>query len=157
MSTLKETVNDFLDQKRIAVVGVSRSGDAAANTVYKKLRDAGYQVFPVNPKADQVEGDPCYANVNAIPDGVDGVVIATHPKVTDQIVQECAAAGISRIWMHRSFGEGSVSPEAVDFCRTNNLTVIPGGCPMMFCEPVDFGHKCMRWVLNLTGGLPKQV
>ena len=157
MSTLKETVNDFLAQKRIAVAGVSRKGDAAANLIYKKLRDAGYQTFPINPNAKEVEGDSCYANVNAIPKGVDGVVIATHSQVTDQIVRECGEAGITRIWMHRSFGEGSVSPEAVAYCRENNITVIPGGCPLMFCEPVDFGHNCMRWILNLTGGLPKQV
>lgn len=157
MSTMKETVNNFLAQERIAVVGVSRSGDAAANAIYKKLRETGYQVFPVNPNAQEIEGDTCYANVGSIPDGVDGVVIATQPQVTDQIVRECAAAGISKVWMHRSFGEGSVSPEAVDYCRTHNITVIPGGCPMMFCEPVDMGHKCIRWILNLTGGLPKQA
>ena len=157
MSTLNETVSDFLAQKRIAVVGVSRGEGAAANAIYKKLREAGYQVFPVNPNAKEIEGDPCYANVSSIPEGVDGVVIATQPKVTDQIVRECAEAGISRVWMHRSFGGGSVSPDAVDYCRANNITVIPGGCPMMFCEPVDTGHKCIRWILNLTGGLPKQV
>ena len=157
MSTLKESVDDFLAQERIAVAGVSRSGDAAANLIYKKLRDAGFQVFPVNPNAEEVEGDTCYANISSIPQGVDGVVIATQPQVTDQIVRECADAGVSRIWMHRSFGTGSVSDEAVNYCREKNITVIPGGCPMMFCEPVDFGHKCMRWILNLTGGLPKQA
>jgi hypothetical protein len=157
MSTLTEAVNDFLAQKRIAVVGVSRSGEAAANAIYKKLREAGYQVFPVNPNADEVEGDHCYASVLSIPGGVDGAVIATHPAVTELIVRECAKAGVDRVWLHRSFGEGSVSPEAVAYCRKQNLTIIPGGCPMMFCEPVDFGHKCMRWVLNLSRGLPKQV
>lgn len=157
MSTFNEVVSDFLAQKRIAVVGVSRSGDQAANSVYKKLRDAGYQVFPVNPKAKEIEGDPCYADLKSIPGGVDGVVIATRPQVTDQIVRECAEANISRVWMHRSFGEGSVSSEAVNFCRENNITIIPGGCPLMFCEPIDFGHKCIRWILNMTGGLPKKV
>jgi predicted CoA-binding protein len=153
---MQEAVNDFLAQERIAVMGVSRSG-GAANSVYLKLRDAGYQVFPVNPNTTEVEGSPCYANIEAIPGDIDGVVIATRPEVTDQIVRECAAAGITRIWMHRSFGQGSVSAEAVDFCRKNNIEIIPGGCPLMFCEPVDFGHKCIRWLLNLTGGLPKQI
>ena len=157
MSTLPETVSDFLAQKRIAVVGVSRGGDSPANLIYRKLRDTGHQVFPVNPNATEVEGVPCYGNVALIPDGVDGAVIATQPSVTEQVVRECARAGIARVWLHRSFGQGSVSPAAVDFCRENNITVIAGGCPMMFCEPVDFGHKCMRWILNLSGGLPKQV
>ncbi len=86
---------------------------------------------------------------------IDGVVISTRPEVTGQIVQECAEVGVSRVWMHRSFGQGSVSDEATKFCQDHNITVIPGGCPMMFCEPVDFGHKCMRWFLGLTGGLPR--
>lgn len=157
MPTLEETVGDFLAQKRIAVAGVSRRGREAANLIYRKLRSRGYLVFAINPNSEEVEGDICYPDLKSIPGGVDGIVIATHPKVTDQIVRECAELGISRMWIHRSFGNGSVSEAAVDFCRENNLTVIPGGCPMMYCEPVDIGHKCMRWVLNLTGGLPKQV
>lgn len=157
MSTLQETVSDFLAQKRIAVAGVSRSGDSVANGIYRKLRDAGYQVFAVNPHATEIEGDRCYTGISAIPEQVDGVVIATTPQVTSQVVRDCAAAGVPRVWLHRSFGEGSVSSEAVDFCRKHDITVIPGGCPMMFCEPVDVAHKCIRWVLNLTGGLPKPV
>ena len=157
MPTLKAAVEDFLNQKRIAVAGVSRSGDQAANLIYRKLRHAGYQVFPVNPSAETLEGDRCYPNLQSIPGGVDAVVVATHPEVTDQIVRQCAEIGISRVWMHRSFGDGSVSETAVRFAREHNLSVIPGGCPMMFCEPVDFGHKCMRWVLTLTGGIPKTV
>ncbi len=157
MRTLKEAVDDFLAQKRIAVAGVSRSGGGAANTVYRKLRIAGYQVFAVNPNADQVEGDTCYPDLKAIPGGVDAAVLATHPKVTDELARECAEAGISRVWIHRSFGEGSVSETAISVCRENNIDVIPGGCPMMFCAPVDLGHRCMRWILNLTGGLPKRV
>ncbi len=157
MPTLKESVDDFLAQKRIAVVGVSRSGRQAANTVYRKLRGAGYQVFAVNPNADEVEGDTCFPNLTSIPGSVEAVVIAATPEVTESVVRDCAEQGISRVWMHRSFGTGSVSQAAVDFCRDNNITVIPGGCPMMFCAPVDFGHRCMRWVLSLTGGLPKQA
>lgn len=157
MSTLIEAVEDFLAQKRIAVAGVSRSGQDAANGIYRKLRDAGYEVYPTNPNADEVEGVKCYPDLKSIPGGVDGVVISTHPQITDQVVGECVELGIPRVWMHRSFGEGSVSETAVAFCRENGITVIPGGCPLMFCDPVDFGHKCMRWFLNLTGGLPKKV
>jgi len=159
MSNLNEAAADFLAQKRIAVAGVSRTGQDAANGIYVKLRDSGYQVFPINPNAGEVEGDPCYPNLKSIPDGVDGVVIVTRPEVTEQIVHECAELGISRVWMHQGmpFLGSSVSENAVQFCREHNITVIPGGCPMMFCQPVDFGHKCIRWWLGLTGKLPKQV
>lgn len=151
MLTLQEAAQEFLAQKRIAVAGVSRQGDTAANVVYKKLRSAGYEVFPVNPNAAEVEGDRCYPNLAAIPGGVEGVVIATAPGVAAQLVQECSVLGIKRLWMHRSFGQGSVDDEAVRLCRELGLAVIPGSCPMMFCQPVDVGHKCLRWFLQVSG------
>jgi predicted CoA-binding protein len=155
MSGLDEAVSDFLDQRTIAVAGVSRSGNEAANVVYRKLRGARYDVFPVNPAAEEVEGDACYPNLDSIPSGVDAVFIATHPSVTIEVVRECVELGIERVWIHRSFGRGSVSDEAVEFGRAHGLSVIPGSCPMMHLDPVDVGHRCMRWVLRLTGGLPR--
>lgn len=156
MPTLQDSVRDFLNQERIAVAGVSRAdGAQAANIVYRKLRSAGYKVFPVNPNATEVEGDTCYPDLAAVPHGVDALVIATPPAATDQLVRECAALGVSRVWMHRSFGAGSVSDSAVRYCREHNIAVIPGACPMMYCKPVDVGHKCMLWMLRLSGGLPK--
>ncbi len=148
-------IKDFLAQKRIAVAGVSRSEKEAANLIYRKLRDSGYEVFAENPKAEQVEGDPCFPDLRSIPGSVDSVVISTPPDVAEEIAEECAEVGVSRVWMHRSFGTGSVSEAATRYCEEKGITVIAGGCPMMFCEPVDFGHKCMRWWLGLTGRLPK--
>lgn len=157
MQAMKSAVTEFLTQRRIAVAGVSRRKTEAANIVYRKLRDSGYDVFPVNPNTEEVEGDRCFPDLRSIPGGVEAVVIATHPRVTEQVVRDCAELGISQVWLHRSFGQGSVSDEAVSFCRENGIAVIPAGCPMMYCEPVDLGHRCMRWVLNLTGGLPKEI
>jgi predicted CoA-binding protein len=149
-------IQDFLAQKRIAVAGVSRNPQGAvANLIYRKLRETGHEVFPVNPNATMVEGEQCYPNLRAIPQPVDGVVIATRPEVAEQLVHECADLGVSRVWMHRSFGDGSVSETAAKFCQEHRITVIPGGCPMMFCQPVDFGHRCMRWILSLAGKIPK--
>ncbi|RMF00816.1 MAG: CoA-binding protein [Chloroflexi bacterium] len=156
MPTLEQLVDDFLAQERIAVAGVSRSSGEAANAIYKKLRKNGYRVYPLNPNADTVEGDTCYANLQALPEPVDGVVIATHPAATDQVVRDCALAGVSRVWMHRSLGQGSASDAAVEFCRQQGISVIPGGCPMMFCRP-DIAHKCLRWFLSATGKLPKEL
>jgi predicted CoA-binding protein len=156
MSRLNAMVEDFLAQKRIAVAGVSHTdASQAANMIYRKLRGAGYQVFALNPSAQEVEGDTCYPDLKAVPEKVDGIVISTPPEAADKIVQQCAEVGVSRVWLHRSFGTGSLSPTAVKFCEEKGISVIAGGCPMMFCEPVDFGHKCMRWMLRLTGGLPK--
>lgn len=159
MATLKEAAEEFLAQKRIAVTGVSRNSksDHGSNVVYKRLRDRGYEVFPVNPNADTVEGDPCFQDLKSIPDGVDGVVIGTRPELAESTMQECAELGISRVWMHRSFGEGSVSDEATDYGRGQGITVIDGGCPCMFGPTADFGHKMMKGFISLTGGLPKKI
>lgn len=157
MSTLNEKVSDFLAQERIAVAGVSRNREDAANLIYRKLKGAGYRVFPVNPNAETFEGDPCYPDLASIPDGVDGVVIVTQPAVTEAIVRECSEVGVSRVWMHQSMAMlgSSVSEAAVEHCRQNGISVIAGACPMMYCAPVDFGHTCMRWMLRLGGRLPK--
>jgi predicted CoA-binding protein len=153
MTTFNTMAQDFLAQERIAVAGVSRTPQNTANLIYRKLRDTGHQVFAVNPNAENVEGDACYPDLKAIPDGVDGVVIVTRPELTEQIVHDCADAGINRVWMHNStFAPSSFSDTAAQFCHQNGITVIEGGCPMMFLE---FGHKCMRWVLGMMGRLPK--
>ncbi|MEQ8676211.1 MAG: CoA-binding protein [Aggregatilineales bacterium] len=154
MSNLRVRADEFLSQKRIAVAGVSRTEQDSANIIYKKLRDTGYQVFAINPNAEEVEGDPCYPTIGSIPDGIENVVIVTTPEVTDSVVRDCADAGVKRVWMHRSLGN-SVSDDAVEFCRQHGIQVLDGGCPMMFCEPVDFGHKCLRTVMGWAGRLPK--
>ncbi len=159
MLSMQEAANDFLAQKRIAVVGVSRDGKHAANLIYRKLRSEGHQVFAVNPNATTLEGDPAFTDLKSIPEKPDAVVIATKPQITNQIVQQCAELDIRLVWMHNgmhSMGT-SASPEAVEFCREHGITAIPGGCPMMYGNQVDFGHQFMRWMQNLTGGLPKQV
>lgn len=156
MAALKELVKDFLSQKRIAVAGVSgRNHNAPGNLIYRKLRDSGYEVYALNPNAAVAENDRCYPDLKALPQPVDAVVITTAPETAQDLVQDCAEAGVSRVWLHRSFGQGSVSSEAVAFCRGHQMSVIAGGCPMMFCQPPDWGHRCMRWVLTLSGGLPK--
>jgi predicted CoA-binding protein len=151
MSTLPEAAREFLSHRRIAVAGVSRKGDVAANAIYVKLRKEGYEVFAVNPNGETLEGDRAWPSLASIPGGVDGVVIATHPSVASKLVRDCAALGVKRVWMHRAIGGGSANEEAIALARELGLAVIPGSCPMMFCEPVDIAHKCMRWVFKATG------
>jgi len=156
-STLDSKVHDFLAQKRIAVAGVSRDNTAhpTGNLIYRRLKKTGHEVFPVNPHMQNFDGDLCYSNLQSIPGGVDGVVIVTRPDVTARIVRDCNDANVRRVWMHRSVGKGSsVSPEAVEYCRQHEISVIDGACPMMYGDNVDFGHTCLRWFLRLTGGLP---
>jgi len=154
MSGLSVAVEEFLAQKRLAVAGVSRDGKLPANLIFRKLRESNHEVFPVNPMADEVEGTRCYPDLASIPAEIQGVIIATPPEAGLSIVQECAELGIPRVWMHRSFGTGSVSAEAVDLCKKRGIAVIPGACPMMYLQPVDLAHRCMRWFLGVSGGLP---
>lgn len=157
LTTLDAKVNDFLAQKRIAVAGVSRkdSHHPVGNLVYRRLKSTGHDVFPVNPHMQTFEGDRCYPDLRSIPGGVDGVVIITRPETTERIVRDCSDAGVRRVWMHQSMATGSsISPAAVEYCRQHDIGVIAGACPMMFGPGVDFGHKCMRWMMSLTGRLP---
>jgi predicted CoA-binding protein len=159
MSTVDEAINDFLAQRRIAVAGVSREpgGKHGGNVVYQRLRERGYDVFAVNPNADTVEGDPCYHDLASIPGGVDAVVIATARSVAPSVVQQCKELGITRVWMHRSFGGGSVSREAHELCRESGIAAIAGGCPLMYGPTSDGGHRFMRRLLGLVGQIPKEL
>ena len=155
MARLPESVAEFLKGGRFVVAGVSRGSESAANPIYRKLRDSGYEVFPVNPKASEVEGVTCYPDLGSVPGEIHGVVVATHPDVSAEVVQQAAERKVPRVWLHRSFGRGSVSEEAVERCRQSGIRCIVGGCPLMYCEPVDLGHRCFRGLLGWLGRLPR--
>ena len=158
MMDVKEAAAQFLANDRIAVTGVSRTpGNHGSNVVYKRLKDRGYQAFAVNPNASEVEGDACYPDLHAIPGGVDAVVIATRPAYAEATMRECADLGITQVWMHRSFGEGSVCDEATVYGREHGMTVIDGGCPLMFGPTADFGHKVMKFLFTRNGHVPTEV
>ena len=134
MRKIKEAASEFLSHKRVAVTGVSRHPkDHGSNIVYKRLRDRGYEVFAVNPNADEVEGDHCYHDLRLIPGGVEAVVIATRPEAAEQTMHECAELGIKHVWMHRGPGAGSVSEPAADYGRQHGIAVIDGGCQRRSC------------------------
>ena len=156
MQNIKEAASAFLANKRVAVTGVSRTPKThGSNNVYRRLRERGYEVFAVNPNADEVEGDPCYQDLKSIPGGVQAVVIGTRPEIAEDTMRECAELGITQVWMHRGPGAGSISDAATAFGRQHGITVIDGGCPLMFGPTADFGHKVMRFVYS--GKIPKQV
>jgi predicted CoA-binding protein len=156
MPTMNEAAAEFLANKRIAVTGVSRKPKGhGSNTVFKRLQERGYEVFAVNPNADEVEGARSYHDLTSIPGGVDAVVIATAPDKAEATMHECEALGITQVWMHRAFGQGSVCEPAASYGRDHGITVIDGGCPRMFEPTADFGHKIMRRVC--AGHVPKSV
>ncbi|MBI3158777.1 MAG: CoA-binding protein [Chloroflexi bacterium] len=155
MTDLRTAAGRFLEEKRVAVVGVSRNPAETANAIYKKFKDNGYEVFPVNPAATEVEGAACYPSVRDIPGGVGAAMLVTTPEASAQVARDCAESGVKWVWMHRSFGD-SVSEEAVEHLRAHGVGVIPGGCPMMFLDADPF-HRTMCWMLQLVGRVPRAV
>jgi predicted CoA-binding protein len=158
MAKIDTLVQDFLAQKKIAVVGVSDKRETGCNLAYRKFKENGYAVSAVNPRLTTFEGDPCYPDLKSIPEKPDGVFILTNPQVTEQIVEQCVDLGIPRVWMHCMMGTKpglaasmtSVSQDAVSMCRENGITVIPGSCPNQFLKP-DFGHTLMRVMWRTIG------
>jgi predicted CoA-binding protein len=155
MSTLPESVREFLAAPRIAVAGVSHDSRQPANAILRRLRETGHEVVPVNPGARELEGVPCYPDLASIPEPVQAVMVATHPDVSVDIARQCAEQGVERVWFHRSFGDGSVSPEAIRACEERGIHPVVGGCPLMFCGSVDVAHRCMRWWLQRRGRVPR--
>ena len=158
MQKTKEVASEFLSHKKVAVTGVSRTpANHGSNVVYKRLRERGYEVFAVNPNTEAVEGDRCYADLKSVPGPLDWVVIGTKPETADATMRKCVDLGITRVWMHRSFGQGSVSADATAYGREHGVQVIDGGCPCMFGPTADTGHKCMRAMLRVTNNVPTRV
>jgi hypothetical protein len=156
MQSINEAASAFLTSKRVAVTGVSRrSREHGSNFVYQRLRERGYQVFAVNPNATEVEGDPAYPDLGSIPGGVDAVVIGTRPEHAQDTMRQCAELGVKQVWMHWGAGDTSVSKSATAYGRDHGITVIDGGCPLMFDPTADFGHKVLRFVYS--GRVPKHV
>ena len=160
MAHVDEMVKSFLEQKTIAVVGVSDRRDTGCNLAYKKFKENGYQVYAVNPRISSYEGDTCYADLKSIPVKPDAVFMLTGPKTTEQIVIQCVELGIKHVWMHCMMGTKpglaasmtSVSPAAVELCRANGIAVIPGTCPNQFLKP-DLAHAMMRGMWRMFGFL----
>jgi predicted CoA-binding protein len=159
VTNIKQAASEFLANKRIAVTGVSKTPKGhGSNVVYQRLRQRGYEVFAVNPNAEEVEGDPCYHDLGSIPGGVQAVVIGTRPETAEATMRECAELGIKHVWMHRLYGTGSVSEAAAaEYGRQRGITVIDGACPLMFDPTADAGHRMMRVWCSMTGKVPKQV
>jgi predicted CoA-binding protein len=139
-------IDDFLAQKHIAFVGVSREPKRFANAVYRHLRDGGRTLYPVNhnPNVATIEGDAGYRSLADVPDPVDGVFVMVPANDAAGVVRAAIARGIPRVWLHRGLGPNSVSAETVALCRDNGIAVVDGACPMMFAERVGLLHRVHR-------------
>jgi uncharacterized protein len=142
-----QNVQEFLGLKRIGIAGFSSKNDNPGNYIYKKLKDNGYEVIAINPKAADIQGVECYASISSVPEPLDGIVICTHPSITESVIEESAKAGIKLAWIHKAIGEGSYSIAAIEKAKKLGIKVIPIGCPMMFVKP-DIFHKCFKFFMR---------
>ena len=149
----RAVVDDFLAQTHLAFVGASHDPKEFSHTVYRELAERGYQLTPVNPHAEEVEGDTCYPTVADIPADreVDGAIVMVPADAAAEVVQACIDRGIPRVWLHKGAGPSSVSDEAVGLCREHGIEVVDGACPMMFAEPVAWFHRVHRLGRTATG------
>jgi uncharacterized protein len=147
---------EFLAQRRIAVVGASDAKDSFGGTIYQELRDHGHDPVAVNPSADTVRGDPCYPDLASVPGDLDGVIVMVHRDRAADVVRDCVAKGVPRVWLFKGVGgAGAVSEEAVELCREHGIAVVPGACPLMFLEPVAWFHRVHRRMRRMNRSLAR--
>ena len=149
--TSKASIDDFLSQQTLAVVGVSRKANKFGNAVLKELKAKEYHVLPINPHAETINGERCYPSLEALPKPVDGVVIVVPPQQAEKVVQDAMKVGIKRVWLQ----QGSESKTAIQMCEGNGISVIHGHCILMFAEPMKFFHRSHKWIWQLIGKYPK--
>lgn len=149
--TSKKLIDDFLSKRNIAVVGISAKSRKFGNIIFNELKSKGYNVYPVNPNTENINGERCYPDLLSIGKNVEGAILVIPPSATEKVVKDANSAGIRRIWMQ----QGSESEEAIKYCDENGIDVIHNECILMFSEPADFIHKAHRWVWGVFGKLPQ--
>jgi predicted CoA-binding protein len=149
-STLTE-IQIFFRSKAYGVVGVSRNAKNFGHSLYRSLIDRGLTAYPVNPHADIIEGVHCFCSVADLPAEVTSVVISVKPDQTAAVIDDCAAKGVTALWLQ----QGSESPEAISKALGAKMTVIHHECLIMFLSPVKFPHSLHRWGKKITGSYPR--
>ncbi len=153
MTTLAQ-VQRFLGHKRIAFVGVSRDPKDFSRQLFRDMAARGYDLVPVNPGGDEIEGKHCYGSVHDIQPPVEGALVMTPSTASAAVLKDCDAAGVHDVWLHRGGGQGSVSDEAVRYGASHGMDVVAGFCPYMFLSETPFFHRLHGFALKLTGGYP---
>ena len=148
----KAMIDDFLAQRTLAIVGVSRTNkNKFGNGAFKDLKEKGYKMYIVHPSGEVIEGQKSYTSFKDLPEPVGGVLVVVPPVQGVKVVSEAHEAGIKRIWLQ----QGAESKDAIQFCQDNDMSVVYGKCIMMFAQPMKFFHKPHRWVMGVLGQLPK--
>ncbi len=144
---MDQKIEDFIQAKRLAVVGVSRSPQKFGTAIYTELKTRGYEVFGVNPKMDSIDGDKCYASLGELAGKADGVVICLPPQKAAVVLREAAASGFTRVWLQ----QGSQSAETQKVAAELGITPVEGKCILMYAGEVKSIHAFHRFFARLFG------
>ena len=147
----KKKIEEFLEPKKLAIVGVSRNRRKFGYLVFRDLKASGYEVYPVNPNADKIDGDSCYKRVKDLPADIKSILILTPRKETDDVLREAINKGILNIWVQQM----SETKNTIKIAEEYQKEIIHKKCIFMFAEPVKGVHKFHRIILKLFGILPK--
>lgn len=148
--TSKAQITAFLEQRRIAIAGMSRGGKKFGNIIYKTLTEKGYEVLPIHPEAPEFAGLPSYRSVNDLPVSVENLLLVIPPVASEALVKSLPGTGIKRVWMQ----QGAESQAAIQFCKDTGIDVIHHECVLMHSQPSGI-HKFHHWLSGIFGKLPK--
>ena len=151
---MKDIIQEFINDRKVAIVGASAKKDNFGRSLLLELSKKDYEVIPVNPKCEEVEGRACVATVKDLPKEVESVILAVPPSLTDEIIDQCIGTPIKRVWMIRGVGKGAYTEKAHELCIENNIKVVYGFCPLMFFG--DGMHKFHFWMRKTLGKLPAE-
>jgi predicted CoA-binding protein len=151
-----EIIKKFIEEKDLALIGVSKNPNKFGNSLVKELNKLGYRIHPVHPQLKEVEGTKCYRSLNDLPEKVKNLILVVQPQATEEIIREINPAKIKRVWMHKGAGSGSSSPKAIQECREKGIEVVYGFCPMMFLAHTGI-HRFHLWMRKTFGKIPQEA
>ena len=150
MTTLNQ-VKEFLDQKHIAIAGISRKSQKFGNAIFKELQKKNYKLYPIHREMTEFEGTKCYPDVKSLPPEVSALVICTQPAQSVDLMNEAIAKKIRHVWLQ----QGAQNDESISLAEQNQINLIQKECVLMFAEPSVFIHRFHRGINKIFGKLPK--
>lgn len=151
MKVSKTQIESFFEPKKLAIAGVSRNEKKFGNSIFRELRNKKFEVLPINPNTDEIDGEKCFSSVSSLPEGIESILITTPKKQTDIILREAIRKGIKNIWVQQM----SESKDTLNIAEENNIDIIHHKCIFMFASPVQGMHKFHKTVMKIFGKLPK--
>jgi uncharacterized protein len=146
-----DQIRQFLAPKKLAVVGASRNPKKFGGTVIQELKDKAFELYPVNPNTDEIQGLKCYRSVESLPDDVQHLLMVVPKTESVSVARQIAGKGVKMVWVQQM----SDTPEGIQILEDAGISVISKKCILMFAEPVKGPHQFHRFFVKLFGAYPK--